>query len=332
MKILYTYQTEEEKVYMSEKLSEHEVVFHLGSLQDDSWSGDGVECLCIFVSSIVSKAELDKLPNLKFIATRSTGYDHIDTQLAHERSIVVSSVPAYGEHTVAEYAFALLLMLSRNMFSAHEKVMQGSFSSDGLSGFDLQGKTIGILGTGKIGKNAIKIAQGFGMRVLAFDLYPDQDFSKENSFEYKSLEEILGVADIISLHLPESKETRHIINKDMVGKMKKGMVLINTARGSLIETDALVWGLQENIIFTAGLDVLDEEGYVADEMRLLGSQHPKENELKTLLMNHYLINHPRVIITPHNAFNTKEALQRILDVTIVNISGFTAGNFQNVVK
>ena len=332
MKILYTYETEEEKTYMAEKLSAHEIIFHAGSLQDGDWSGDGITCLCVFVNSVIGKAELDKLPDVKYIATRSTGYDHIDMKLVHDGGITVSSVPSYGEHTVAEYTFALLLVLSRNMFPAHERVMQGSFSSEGLSGFDLYGKTIGVLGTGKIGKNVIKIAQGFGMTVTAFDLYPDQGFAKENNFEYKSLEELLAIADIISLHLPESKETHHIIHKDVVNKMKKGMIVINTARGSLIETNALVWGLQEGIISAAGLDVLDEEGYVADEMRLLGSKHPKEDELKTLLLNHYLIDHPHVIITPHNAFNTREALQRILDVTVENIQGFVSGSFLNTVS
>lgn len=332
MKILYTYTDEEEKKYIGDMLSDHEIIFHSDSLQDGDWSGKGIECLCIFVNSKVGKEELDKLPDLKFIATRSTGYDHIDLKLTGKRNIKVATVPSYGEHTVAEFAFALLLTLSRKLLSSFEKVKEGSFSPDGLTGFDLQGKTIGIIGTGKIGKNAIKIAKGFAMNVIAFDLYPDQNFAKEHGFSYQLLDQVLASSDIISLHLPESKETHHIINRENVSKMKKGMVVINTARGSLIETEALVWGLQEGIISHAGLDVLDEEGYVADEMRLLGKPHPKSEELKILLLNHYLIDHPNVIITPHNAFNTSEALRRILDVTVENILGFISGEFRNIVK
>ena len=336
MKILYTYETEQEKSYIAEKLSMHDVVFHAGSLQDNpptgGWSGEDIECLCIFVNSTIGNAECEQFPDLKYIATRSTGFDHIDMKCAHERSIVVSSVPSYGEHTVAEYAFALLLTLSRNMSAASKRVQEGSFSSEGLSGFDLYGKTIGVLGTGKIGKNVIKIARGFGMTVTAFDLYPDQGFAKENNFAYTSLEEVISHADIISLHLPQTTDTEHIIDKVMISKMKKGSIIINTARGSLIDTAALVWGLKEGIIAGAGLDVLDEEGYVADEMKLLSHDSPDPDELKTLLLNHYLIDHPHVVITPHNAFNTREALQRILDVTVENIQRFTSGSFLNVVK
>lgn len=317
---------------MAEKLASHEVVFHPGSLQDGDWSGEGVECLSVFVTSKVGKEEFDRLPDLKFITTRSTGYDHISLEEANKRGVKVGFVPAYGEHTVAEFVFALLLVLFRKMFEAHELVVkEGGFSSEGLSGRDLAGKTIGVLGTGKIGKNVIRIAKGFGMKVVAFDVYPDQKFAEEVGCTYMSLEEALAVSDIITLHLPETEETHHILNKEMVEKMKRGMTIINTARGSLIETEALVWGLKEEIILAAGLDVLDEEGYVADEMRLLGSQHPKHEELKTLLLNHYLIDHPRVIITPHNAFNTVEALERILDTTVDNIYAFAQGKPVNLV-
>ena len=333
MKILYTTRNDKEKEYVSQKLWDHEIVFHNGTLEDGEWQGGGVECLSIFTDSKVGERELKKLPQLKFIATRSTGFDHINLDLAKERGIKVASVPAYGEHTVAEFAFALLLMLSRKMFPAHEKVVKdGSFSPEGLTGFDLCDKNVGVLGTGKIGKNFIKIAKGFGMKVTGFDLHPDQNFAKEVGFEYKPLEEVLANSDIISLHLPETTETHHILNKEIVSKMKKGMIVINTARGSLVETDALVWGLKEGIVAGAGLDVLDEEGFVADEMRLLENKHPKEEELRTLLLNHYLIDHPNVIITPHNAFNTKEALQRIIDITLENISGFASGNFKNLVQ
>jgi len=332
MKILFAYRTEEERMYIAEKLAEHEIIFIKGALHESEWDGAGIECVSIFVTSHISREELDRLPNLKLITTRSTGYDHIDLPLARERGITVATVPTYGEHTVSEFAFALLLMLSRNLFPARERVIkEGSFSSEGLTGFDLFGKTLGVLGTGRIGKNTIRIARSFAMNILAFDAHPDSAFAQEMNFSYTSLDEILTKSDIISLHLPELSETQHIINHDAIAKMKKGMVIVNTARGMLIDTKALVWGLQENIISAVGLDVLSEEGYVADELRLIDKAHPNEKSLRTLLFNHYLIDHPRVIITPHMAFNTKEALERILDTTIQNIKSFMKGKPINCV-
>ncbi len=324
MKILYAYQTEGEKEYAAGKLAGHEVVFHAGPLQEgELWNGAGVQAISIFVNSPVGVAELDRLPDLKLVTTRSTGFDHVDIEAAKARGITVLSVPAYGEHTVAEFVFALLFTISRKLFSAHETVLKdGSFDPKSFTGFDLWGKTLGVLGTGRIGKNVIKIAKGFGLKILAFDLYPDQAFATAEAITYTSLDEIYAQADIITLHLPGSKETEKVINEQAINKFKKGMIVINTARGSLIDTEALVKGLREGIIAGAGLDVLAEEGNVADEMHLLASPHPKAEDLKTLLLNHYLINHPKVVITPHMAFNTVEALQRILDTTIENLNNF----------
>lgn len=331
MKILYSYRTEEEKKQVAETLIQHEVVYHGSSLQTGEWNGEGVEILCVFVNSLVGEEELKKLPNLKFIVTMSTGFDHINLKAAKEKGVLVSNVPSYGEHTVAEFAFALLLMLTRNMYEAHERVIkEGSFNADGLTGSDLFGKTIGVIGTGKIGKNVIKIAKSFSMNVLAFDLYPDEKFAAETGFKYLNIEEVLSSADIISLHLPEDKTTHHIIDKDKISKMKKGAILINTARGSIIDTEALVWGLKEGIIAGAGIDVLSEEGNVDDEIQLLSKPHPNYDNMKTLLMNHYLIDHPRVIITPHTAFNTKEAIERILETSLDNIEKFVQGTPQNL--
>jgi D-lactate dehydrogenase len=330
MKILYSYRTEEEKNEMSQKLLGHDVVFHQGSLQEGEWSGEGVECLCVFVTSSVGKTEIEKCSNLKLIATRSTGFDHIDVAFTKEKGIAVATVPFYGENTVAEFAFALLLTISRNMRASIEKTKEGSFSSEGLEGFDLKGKTLGVIGTGSIGKNVIKIGKGFGMNVIAFDVKQDGAFASEIGFPYLSLEDLLSQSDVISLHLPENEHTRHMINKEKISLMKRGSYIINTARGGLIETEALVWGLKEGIVAGAGLDVLSEEGNVDDEMRLLGQAHPNENAMKTLLMNHYLLEHPMVVITPHTAFNTKEAMQRILDVTVENITLFASGNPKNL--
>ncbi len=324
MKILYAYQTEAEREYVAGKLVGHELVFHLGPLQEgEAWTGEGVEAISIFVNSPIGEAELNRLPNLKLITTRSTGFDHVDLEAAKVRGVTVLSVPAYGEHTVAEFAFALLFTLSRKMFAAREAVIkEGSFDPKSFTGFDLCGKTLGVLGTGRIGKNVIKIAKGFGLTVLAFDAYPDQAFATEQGINYLPLDEIFQQSDIITLHLPGGQETEKIINDQAIAKFKHGMIVINTARGSLIDTEALVRGLTSGAVGGAGLDVLAEEGNVADEMHLLASPHPKAEDLKTLLLNHYLIDHPKVVITPHMAFNTEEALQRILDTTIDNLNNF----------
>mgnify|MGYP001601535265 CR=1 FL=1 len=332
MKILFSYKTEEERNYAAEKLAAHEIIFHQGPLQTGGWSGGGIEAVCVFVNSPVGETELTQLPDLKLIATRSTGYDHIDLARARARNITVVNVPAYGEHTVAEFAFALLLAVTRHICLANERVVRGgAFSPEGLTGSDLFGKTVGVIGTGRIGKNFIRIAHGFGLKIIAFDVFPDQEYAKTEGFNYQPLDEILRESDIISLHLPENKDTHHLINRQRVEQMKKGIIVINTARGSVIDTEALVWGLKQEIISAAGLDVLAEEGNVADEMHLLFNPHPQAAELKTLLLNHYLINHPNVLITPHMAFNTKEAIGRIIDTTIENINSFANGEIKNEV-
>lgn len=332
MKILYSYKTEKERAELAEKLSTHEVIFHSGPLQSGNWSGAGIEGLCVFVNSPVGEAALARLPDLKLIATRSTGYDHIDLTRARARGIAIVNVPSYGEHTVAEFAFALLLAVTRHICPANERVVRaGTFSPDGLTGLDLFGKTVGIIGTGRIGKNFIRIARGFGLKVIAFDVFPDSAYAQAEGFNYRTLDELLREADIISLHLPENKDTHHLINRPRVEQMKKGMIVINTARGSVIDTEALVWGLEREIISAAGLDVLAEEGNVVDEMHLLFDPHPQAAALKTLLSNHYLISHPRVLITPHLAFNTKEALERIIETTVDNINSFARGVVKNAV-
>lgn len=331
MKILYSYRTEEERDHVGKRLSGHDVVFHQGPISEFSGDTAGIECVSVFVNSFATKDVISSFPDLKLITTQSTGYDHIDLEFAKSKGIHVASVPAYGEHTVAEFTFALLLSISRNIFPARDRVIrEGSFSSDGFMGFDLFGKMIGVIGTGRIGKNVIHIAKGFGMNVVAFDMHPDISFSQEVGFSYVPLEELICQSDIITFHVPGGNSTDKMIGRDEVEKMKKGVVLLNTARGSVIDTEALVYGLQNGIIGAAGLDVLSEEGYVKDELDLLNAPHPKTEELRTLLLNHYLIDHPRVVITPHMAFNTKEALQRIIDVTCDNIEGFATNKPLNL--
>jgi D-lactate dehydrogenase len=242
------------------------------------------------------------------------------------------NVPGYGDATVAEYAFGLLLALTRKIYQAADQIKEtGSFSLEGLRGMDLEGKTIGIIGTGRIGKHAIRIAQGFSMQVLAHDLFPDLGYAKEKGFSYVSLDELLKSSDVISLHAPLTEKTTHLINTENIGKIKKGAYLINTARGGLVDTDALTTALQHGILVGAALDVLEEEGETKDEL-LFAKGHPKAEELRIILENHALMQMPNVLVTPHNAFNTREALERILKTTIENIKNFESGSPQNIVS
>ena len=272
------------------------------------------------------------MPNLKCIATRSTGFDHVDLAAAAARGVSVSNVPSYGENTVAEFAFALLLTLSRKISQAYERVREtGSFSFEGLEGFDLYGKTLGVIGTGRIGKHSIRIGNGFGMKVLGFDAHPDPKLEKELNFTYDTLEGVLAKSDVVTLHVPYMKETHHLMNEKTFATIKQGAVLINTSRGAVVDTDAMVKALRSGKLGGAGLDVLEEEGIVKDEMKFLVEGHPNAENLKIALENHVLIDLPNVVVTPHNAFNTREGKERILNTTVENIAGFVQGKPVNVI-
>jgi len=279
------------------------------------------EIISPFIYSNLSSKILKQLPNLKMIATRSTGMDHIDLDYCKKNNIAVANVPHYGENTVAEQTFALILGLSRRLVESSERVKQGGFSPIGLTGFDLAGKTIAVVGVGNIGKYVVKIAHGFGMNVIGVGRKRDQALAKELNFSWVNLDQALKQADILSLHVPLTKETKHLINKTNIKKMKKGSILINTCRGPVVESEALLWALEENIIAGAGLDVLEEEESIDNPKKLFDPYLSKET-LKDLVIAHLLREKPNVIITPHNAFNTKEALQRIIDTTINNIENF----------
>lgn len=333
MKIHYFSGEKWEEEYVRGKLSGEDIVFHEGSLATfPDLTDPKATILCTFVESHIGEAELARFPSLKLIATRSTGFDHIDLTATKAHGITVANVPFYGENTVAEFTFALILALSRHIIDADEHVRDtGNFSHDNLRGFDLAGKTLGVIGTGHIGAHVIRMANGFRMKVLGFDAFPNAELSKTLGFSYVSPEELLTTSDIVTIHVPYNEHTHHLINKENIVKFKKGAYLINTARGAVVETDALVEALKSGIIAGAALDVLEEEGDMNDELALLTSPHPKESELKTVLENHYLINHPRVIVTPHLAFNTTEAIERILNTTIENIKNFSVGSPTNLV-
>jgi len=291
------------------------------------------DIISVFIDSRVTKKTFEHFPNLKGIATRSTGYDHIDLEAAQQRGIPISYVPAYGNNTVAEFAFGLILSLTRKIYQAVDQIKEiTSFSLAGLRGIELKGKTLGIVGTGKIGREMVDIAKGFEMNVIAVDPNPDEALAKEKGFSYVSLEGLLSRSDIISLHCPYTKTTHHLINRKNVALVKKGAYLVNTARGAIIETQAIIEALQKGILAGAALDVLEEEGEIKDELEFLSRGKMQADRLLVMLGNHALMKMPNVLITPHNAFNSREALERILHVTIENIRGFAERKPLNVVK
>ncbi|MBT6774278.1 hydroxyacid dehydrogenase [Candidatus Woesearchaeota archaeon] len=291
-----------------------------------------LDAIAVFVHSEINKEILRKLPKLKLITTMSTGYDHIDLEECKKRKVTICNVPVYGENTVAEHAFALILALSRKIVDCVERTKRGSFELKGLRGFDLRSKTIGVIGGGNIGQHVIRMAKGFEMNVLVFDLHQDKKLAKTMGFKYTAMDKLLKESDVVSLHVPYNKHTHHLINKDKLSLMKKNAILINTSRGGIIDTEALVNALKRKKLAGAGLDVLEEESELIEETQLLKKEFTKNYDLKTVVENHVLLEMPNVIITPHNAFNTNEALMRILETTIKNIKRYKISKKINVVK
>jgi D-lactate dehydrogenase len=267
------------------------------------------------------------MPALKVIVCRSTGFDHVDLAAAKAKNIMVCNVPTYGENTVAEQAFALLLCLVRNIHTSYHRSTMNNFSTEGLCGVDMRGKTIGIIGGGRIGLHAIKIARGFGMNVICYDVF-EQPFIKEIlGYEYVPLDKLLKESDFISIHVPYMPATHHLINMGNVRKIKKGAVLINTARGAVVETEALMYALDKGIISKAGLDVVEDEDLLLSSAAAANAARGKQLE-----RNKKLVAMKNVLFTPHVAFDTVEAIRRIQQVSADNINAFFKGKAQNAVK
>lgn len=317
---------------MKEYIRSHMSGFSCSILEDKEITPKNLKkdtgVLVVFVETPITKKTISELPKLKMIATMSTGFDHIDIKAAKARKIPVCTVPFYGENTVAEHAFALILGLTRKLFQSVKRVKEGVYDYHGLRGVDLKGKTLGVIGTGRIGTHLIQMAKGFEMNVVGYDPYPNKELATKFGFKYVALNNLLANSDIISLHVPLFPETYHLINKKNIKKIKKGAYIINTARGGLIDPEALVWALQKNQIAGAGLDVLEDEGFVQEEDKFLSGGYT-ECQIKTNLMNNIIIDHPNTIVTPHNAFNSIEALQRIADTTIENIRSYAKGETKN---
>lgn len=287
----------------------------------------GVNVVCIFVND-TANAEVIRLMaqnGVKLLALRCAGYNNVDLKAAAECGITVVRVPAYSPYAVAEYTVALMLSLNRKIHRAAWRTREGNFSLHGLLGFDMHGKTAGIIGTGKIAKKLISILRGFGMNILAYDLYPDYNFARENQVVYTTLDELYHSSDIISLHCPLTEQTKYLINDYSISKMKDGVMIINTGRGQLIHTNALIEGLKNKKIGSAGLDVYEEESQYFYEDR-----SDKIIDDDTLAR---LLSFNNVIVTSHQAYFTQEALSNIATTTLQNVRDFTQGKaLENEVK
>lgn len=311
-----------EKQYLKKALSKHTLYFFEEPLNDKNIDkAKKSDIVSVFIYSNITKKVITSLKKTKLICTRSTGFDHIDLKACSKHNVCVCNVPSYGDNTVAEHTFALILSLSRKIHKSYTKTLNNDFSLEGLKGFDLKNKTLGVLGTGKIGLHVVRIARGFGMKVLAHDLNPDEFMSEVLDFEYVGRDYLYKNSDIISLHLPHTKDTHHLINKKTFKKMKQGAILINTARGSLVELDALLEALDKEKLSGAGLDVIEGEEYIKEEKELLHSPK-KSEEAVTLAKDHILFDKENVIFTPHIGFYSQEALDRILKISVNNILNF----------
>ena len=256
------------------------------------------DAVCIFVNDTADAAVIDAMVDngVKLLALRCAGFNNVDLKAAKGKLPVVR-VPAYSPYAVAEYSLALMLSLNRKIHRAYWRTRDGNFSLNGLMGFDMHGKTIGIIGTGKIAKILIRLLKGFGMRILAYDLYPDMKFAGEEGISYVSLDELYRESDIISLHCPLTDQTKYMIDKDSIDKMKEGVMIINTGRGQLINTNDLIEGLKEKKIAAAGLDVYEEEGEYFYE--------DKSDKIIDDDVLARLLSFNNVIVTSHQAFFTK---------------------------
>jgi len=310
------------KVYDKEFLNkinqEHEHTlkfFQYGLNAETMWMAKDYPTVCAFVNDILDKEVLTYLyeNGTRLISLRCAGFNNVDVETAEELGMTVTRVPAYSPYAVAEHTVSLILALNRKIYKAHSRVREGNFSLDGLLGFDLYGKTVGVIGTGKIGTVVAKILNGFGCKVLAHDSYENPE-CKNIGVEYVSLNELLEKSDIVTLHCPLTPETKYLINSETLKQMKDGVMIINTSRGALIDTKAVTKALKSGKVGYLGLDVYEEEANIFFED--LSNTVIKDDVFSRLLT------FPNVVITGHQAFFTKNALENIAQTTLENVTNF----------
>jgi D-lactate dehydrogenase len=292
----------------------HELKFLSPNLDEQTVTlAKGFEAVCVFVNDRLDRPIIEQLSQqgIKLIALRCAGYNNVDLDAAEEFDVTVVRVPAYSPHAVAEHAIALILTLNRKIHRAYYRVREGNFSLNGLLGFDLHGRTVGIIGTGKIGRITGQILHGFGCRILAYDLYPNSEFAEKYG-EYVALEDLLAQSEIISLHCPLTEDTHHLIDDRAISLMKPGVMLVNTSRGGLVDTMAVIRGLKSKKIGNLALDVYEQESKMFFED--LSGEIIQDDVFQRLLT------FPNIIITGHQAFFTAEALHNIAETTLSNIT------------
>lgn len=319
MKIAFFSTKQYDKTYFEKLVTAHEFVFFEAPLNEQTVNlAAGYQAVCVFVNDQLNKVVIKALHSqgVKLIALRCAGFNNVDIHTAAECGVTIVRVPAYSPHAVAEHAVALILTLNRKTHKAYNRVREGNFSLERLIGFDLFGKTVGVVGTGKIGQIFCGIMQGFGCNVIAFDLIANQPLMKAG-VEYLPLIDVLEQADIVSLHCPLSEQTKHLVNRDTISMMKDGVMLINTSRGGLINTGDVLEALKTGKIGYLGLDVYEQE-------ETLFFNDLSENIIQDDVIMR-LLSFPNVLITSHQGFLTEEALSEIAKVTLGNIDAFEGG-------
>ncbi len=343
MKIVFVEAEEDERPFFEDSLAEHEVQFVDSSAEVPR----DAEIVSVFVNTRISPTFLREHPKLRMVATRSSAIDHIDVAAAAKREVALTYVPDYGAAAVAEHTFALLLGVARKLRHCLESGRRGRGASERLRGMELRGKTLGVIGTGRVGTHVIRIAHGFSMRCIAYDMRPNLPMAEAMEFEYVTLDKLLRSSDIITLQVPLTARTRQMLNAARLAKCKPGVILINTARGALVDIDALLKALEEGRVAGIGLDVLeDDRAFTKDQAPLIGAQIVQKihamstpggdpgwrderlRELQGIMRNRRLLAHPNVFFTPHVGFNTVEAIERINVETIENIRAFIEGRLR----
>lgn len=329
MEILYVKPGIGEKEKVEQGFPEHSFIFtdDIASISDEIC--EKIDVISVFVNAPLDATTLTRFSSLKLIAARSTGFDHIDKAQADKMGATIVHVPRYGSQTVAEYTFTLMFALARNAFVAYADMQFTSEVKDldQYEGCNLTGKNIGVIGTGLIGQRVCTIAKCLGMNVLAYDPYPNE--ALRSSVTYVDLDTLLSQADFVTIHVPANPHTYHLLNAEKIALLKQSAYLINTARGEIVDTHALVVALQEKRIRGAALDVLEGERYLREESRL-SPEEKNDSVIQQLLEdNHALIAMKEAIVTPHIAFDTKEAKEEITQTTIANIKAFAEGKIIN---
>jgi D-lactate dehydrogenase len=340
MKIYFVEAESSERQFFECELADNELHF-VSSLEDVDANA---EIVSTFIYSRIDASFLDRHAAVRLIATRSTTHDHLELESCAKRNVTMCIVPSYGDHVVAEHTFALLLAVARRLRESMSLAGDSRFSYEALRGFELRSKTFGIVGTGRIGLRTVPMARSFGMNVIGYDIRPRPDRAEELGFRYVSLDELLTGSDIISLHANLNPSSYHILNHETFAKCRPGVVIINTARGKLIDTNALIEALEQGIVRGAGLDVLGEESVmrrraeriIRDQIiqklhepierpRTTERDSRRAKEIEKLMRLGELLLRPEVVCTPHTAFNCVEAIERINRVTVENIKAFVAG-------